>query len=139
MDTLKPLRRPRLESWLSLIGETAGVGGCAVARVGFSVRDLLSNGDESERRVSLQILAEDGSILGASTWSGRPLELSRGSLVDVGYCDNGGTGKQLLAWIEAEGSSTDPFFAVAPGWAASRDLDGDSIEIELVDPRRSAA
>jgi hypothetical protein len=126
--------RPRFDSWLSLIGETAGVGGCGVVHVSFTAPH-----SEGESRVLIQVQDSSGAVLGATSWSGGGRDLAKGSSLDVGYCEDGHGAVRVVAWVEGDGAPEEPFAAVPASWAGEASLDPRGVHLTLSAGVRSAA
>ena len=112
--------RPKQDSWLSLVAETAGMADCSIARVELQGPSFGSG----DRRVIVQVLGANGAVLGAATWTGPARDLARGVVVDLGYSGYGGA-STVMAWIDPSDVGAEPFFSAATSRAVTAPLVSD--------------
>lgn len=112
--------RPKHDSWLSLVAETAGMADCSIARVELQG----PSSGSGDRRVIVQVLGANGAVLGAATWTGPARDLARGVVVDLGYSGYGGA-STVMAWIDPSDVGAEPFFSAATSRAVTAPLVGD--------------
>lgn len=123
---------PSRSSWLSLVAETAGVVGAAIARV-----ELQARGLSGPVRAVVQVVDAQGQVVGAANWYGDGSDLGRGASVDIG-CDFSSSDLRAVAWIDEPRSAVPARLAQAPRHAASGKCDPfEAIHLDL-HPRRRA-
>lgn len=112
---MNTLTVPTRSSWLSLVAETAGVPGTAIARV------LLAGPPVAgQARAVVQVKNSQGQVVGAAYWYGEGYDLAVGASVDIGFDMSSTDELRVVAWLDDESGFTPPRARVAPHDAASR-------------------
>ncbi len=111
---------PSRSNWLSLVAETAGVPGAAVARV-----QLGAIGVVGPVRAVVQVLDASDRVLGATYWYGEGTDLAAHATVDIGYEYDFIHREPLrvAAWIDGQLDIHPARYVVAPPHAAIRPYD----------------
>ena len=100
----------KINSWLSLVAETAGVSGATIMRLKIEAN---TRGSGCTRAV-VQVRDSVGKVLGATYWYGRSEQLLDGVTVDLGCDLETHVGTEVVGWIESGGAAIDPRGAQAP-------------------------
>jgi len=112
---MNALTVPTRSSWLSLVAETAGVPGTAIARV------LLSGpAGAGQWRAVVQVKTARGQVVGAAYAHGEEYDLALGASVDIGFDVLTQDELHVVAWLD-DGAVFGPARAQAePAHATSK-------------------
>ncbi len=105
-------------SWLSLVAETAGVAGTAIARVKLQASALLG-----PARVVVQLVDSDQEVVGATYWYGEGSDLETGVSVDIGCDFFTAHDIEVRAWVDDGLTSSSARRALAPHLVACAPYD----------------
>jgi hypothetical protein len=100
-------------TWLSLVAETAGVAGASVTRV-----KLKASGARGVVRAIVQVLDQQGRVVGASVWVGDGIDLVCGTYVDLGCDFSALDGLHIVAWLTSILDQQPASRALAPAFAS---------------------